>query len=108
MKWNPIPMREEVRENGTCYLTPHPNQPEKSGEYLCECIRIIYDKDDNAKAVHYFRIMKFEKDGNRWHDLDHPSGISHHILAWASDVEECGYTDYKFSAGSVVVDTSDY
>jgi hypothetical protein len=52
--------------------------PAESGEYVCTCVSMW-----NGQFVNrYIRVMVYNADDERWHDLGHERGISHSIIGW--------------------------
>lgn len=76
-------------------IVPSQNNPKKSGQYLCTCI-----KQCDEKEHRYLRIMEYNADGNYWHDIDNRHAISHTILAWKEE-DVCTFDEFENLGGTL-------
>ena len=93
--WNVI--LSTITENKV--LNNAENQPKKSGNYLCTCVKRSLD----GKYYRYLQTMAYDKERNTWHDIGHNYGISHNILAWTDKVPLCD-AEFDYIAGGILVE----
>lgn len=89
--WHIVPSR---LINGK--IVPSPNNPRRSGLYLCTC----YIKHE-GKAARFLEIKQYDLLKGEWHDPGNSGHLTGAVLAW-TEIETCDYRYFDYVLGAIL------